>query len=112
MVCEKKIWFFDVVICREYCDSVKYVDFIMRYFRCKGCNRMNTSFDSLIFKYCEKSGCMSVVFECVIVVDVIIVVKLCKEDLVVVEGNVVNWDVFASRGVEYGFRLDIIYNSV
>jgi minichromosome maintenance protein 10 len=110
-VCEKKTRFFDVATCREHRDSVKHVDSIMRYFRCKGCNRTNTSFDSLTPKHCEKSGCMSVAFERVTAADVTAAAKPRKEDLVAVEGNVANRDALAPRGVEHGFRLDTIHNS-
>jgi minichromosome maintenance protein 10 len=110
-VCEKKTRFFDASTCKEHRESVKHVDSIMRYFRCKGCNRTNTSFDSLTPKRCEKSGCMSVAFERVTAADVTAAARPRKEDLVAVEGNVANRDALAARGVEHGFRLDTIHNS-
>jgi len=106
--CKKKTRFFDAETCRAHRDAVKEVESIMRYFKCKGCNRTNTSFDALFPKNCERSGCTSVSFERVTAADVTAAAKPTKSDMESARGELASREAMAPRGVEHGFRLDTI----
>lgn len=84
----------------------------MRYFKCKGCNQTNTTYDALMPKNCERNGCTSIVFERVTAADVTAAAKPRKDDVIAAEaagGQIASREALAPRGVEHGFRLDTIH---
>ena len=110
--CQKKTRFFDASTCVGHRDCVKHVEAVMRYFKCKGCNQTNTTYDALMPKNCERNGCTSIVFERVTAADVTAAAKPRKDDIIAAEaagGQIASREALAPRGVEHGFRLDTIH---
>jgi len=110
--CQKKTRFFDASTCIGHRDRVKHVEAVMRYFKCKGCNQTNTTYDALMPKNCERNGCTSIVFERVTAADVTAAAKPRKDDMIAAEaagGQLASREALAPRGVEHGFRLDTIH---
>jgi len=90
---------------------VKQVEAVMRYFKCKGCNQTNTSYDALLPKHCERSGCTSVTFERVTAADVTAAAKPRKDEMMNTDAQLAGAAGLAPRGIEHGFRLDTIHGN-
>ena len=107
--CQKKTRFFDSSTCAGHRSCVTQIESIMRYFKCKGCNQTNTTFDALMPKACERNGCSSIVFERVTAADVTAAAKPRKDEMTA--GELASREALAPRGVEHGFRLDTIHGA-